>query len=136
MQAMQATQALQPPVDSSRYAKCVEVSKRIRWDIDRDVIRGREFDFSRTFLPRSLTLVDRLEFLAGLPSPDEDRDRRMQYQVDRLAASMSGEIKRQPVADEAGDAEHQWLTMYALPEADFKAYGERIKHALSTINRG
>jgi len=34
-----------------RYAKCVEVSKRIRWEIERDVIRGRRFDFSRPFLP-------------------------------------------------------------------------------------
>jgi len=24
-----------------RYAKCIEVSKRIRWDIDRDVFRDR-----------------------------------------------------------------------------------------------
>ena len=28
---------------SARYAKCIEVSKRIRWNIDRYVIRGREF---------------------------------------------------------------------------------------------
>lgn len=27
-----------------RYAKCVELSRRIRWDIERDVIRGRRFD--------------------------------------------------------------------------------------------
>ena len=33
--------------DSARYAKCIEVSKRIRWDTDRDVIRGRGFDFGR-----------------------------------------------------------------------------------------
>ena len=25
------------------YAKCIEISKRVRWDIDKDVIRGREF---------------------------------------------------------------------------------------------
>ena len=30
-----------PQVDSSRYAKVIEVSKRVRWDIERDVIRGR-----------------------------------------------------------------------------------------------
>jgi len=42
---------LQPDVDSARYAKCVEVSKRIRWDIDADVIRGREFDFTNKLLP-------------------------------------------------------------------------------------
>src|SRR5438552_11994695 len=38
---------LQPHVDSARYAKVVKVSKRIRWDIDRDVIREREFDFTK-----------------------------------------------------------------------------------------
>jgi len=85
---------------------------------------------------RARALCIRLEFLAGLPSPEEDREQRMQYQVDRLAGSMSGEIKRQPVADEASEAEHQWLAMYALPEADFKAFGERIKNALATINKG
>jgi hypothetical protein len=34
-------------VDTERYAKCIEVSKRVHWDIDKDVIRGREFDFSK-----------------------------------------------------------------------------------------
>ena len=42
-----ATAAFQ--VDSRRYAKCMEVSARIRWDIDRDVIRGRDLDFSQKF---------------------------------------------------------------------------------------
>ena len=32
-------------IDVDRYAKCIEVSKRVRWDIDKDVIRGRNFDF-------------------------------------------------------------------------------------------
>jgi hypothetical protein len=75
----------------------------------------------------------RLEFVAGLPSPDEDRDRRMQYQVDRLAESMSGESARQPASEEARDAETIWLGMYALPEPEFKAFGKRIKQALSAI---
>ena len=35
---------LQPHVDSARYARCVEVSKRIRWEIDRDVLRQRHDD--------------------------------------------------------------------------------------------
>ena len=48
---------------TNRYAKCIEASKRIRWDIDRDVIRGRSFDFSTKFLPDGLSLVDRLGFL-------------------------------------------------------------------------
>jgi len=78
-------------------------------------------------------LCIRLEFLAGLPSPEEDQDQRMQYQVDRLAESMSGEAVRLPAIEEAHEAEKTWLGMYALPEPDFKAFGERVKNALSTI---
>jgi exonuclease SbcC len=74
-----------------------------------------------------------LEFVAGLPSPEDDRDQRMKYQVDRLAESMSGESARQPAADEARDAEKTWLAMYSLPETDFNAFGKRIKQALSKI---
>ncbi len=31
---------------TQRYARTIDASKRIRWDIDRDVIRGRRFDFT------------------------------------------------------------------------------------------
>ena len=51
------------PTDTARYAKCVENSKRMRFDIDRDVIRGRQFDFTKKFLPDGLSKVDRLVFL-------------------------------------------------------------------------
>jgi hypothetical protein len=50
-------------VETERYAKCIEVSKRIRWDTDRDVIRGRRFDFGKKFLPDGLSKVDQLPFL-------------------------------------------------------------------------
>ena len=29
---------------TDRYARCIAASKRIRWDIDADVIRGRTLD--------------------------------------------------------------------------------------------
>ena len=54
---------LQSDVNSARYAKCVEVSKRIRWDIDGDVIRGREFDFTKKFMPDSLSKINDIGFL-------------------------------------------------------------------------
>jgi hypothetical protein len=50
-------------VDSARYARCIEASKRIRWDIDRDVIRGRRFDLDHKFLPDGLSLAHQLPFL-------------------------------------------------------------------------
>jgi hypothetical protein len=48
---------------TERYAKCIEASKRIRWDIDRDVIRGRQFDVSKKFMPDGLSKVSALTFL-------------------------------------------------------------------------
>ncbi len=50
---------------SARYAKCIEASKRVRWDIDRDVIRGRHFDFGRKFLPDGLSHIGELPFLSA-----------------------------------------------------------------------
>jgi hypothetical protein len=51
------------PAQHDRYAKTIEVSKRIRWDIDRDVIRGRQFDFRKKFMPDGLSMVGQLPFL-------------------------------------------------------------------------
>ena len=48
---------------TQRYAKCIEASKRISWDIERDVIRGRKFDFEKKFLPDGLSKVTELTFL-------------------------------------------------------------------------
>ena len=52
------------PAQTEQYAACVGASKRVRWDIDQDVLRGREFDTSHKFLPDSVSGVDRLEFLS------------------------------------------------------------------------
>lgn len=51
---------------ASRYALCVKASKKMRWDIDRDVLRGREFHFSDKFLPDALSKVNELDFLTNL----------------------------------------------------------------------
>ena|SRR5688572_29984848 len=74
--------------NSHKYAKCIEVSKRIRWDIDRDVIRGRKFDFSKKFLPDGLTLAGTLDFL-------DEAERRFLSQVQgRTYANMFGLVER------------------------------------------
>src|SRR5436190_21266752 len=43
--------------DSERYARCVQTSKRVRWDIEEDVIRGRHFNTTHKFLPDGLSLA-------------------------------------------------------------------------------
>jgi len=52
-----------PAANTSRYAKTIEASKRVRWDIDRDIIRDRKFDFTKNFLPDALSRVSELAFL-------------------------------------------------------------------------
>jgi hypothetical protein len=53
----------------SRYVRCIQSSKRVYWDIDEDVIRGRRFDAAHKFLPDGLSLADTFTTL----SPDERR---------------------------------------------------------------
>ena len=70
------------------YAKVIANSKRVRWDIERDVIRGRRFDLSKPFLPTGLSLVGR----ARLP---DARDRRLLSQVQgRSYAYIFGLVER------------------------------------------
>ena len=54
---------------TERYAKVIEVSRRVRWDIDRDVIRNRRFDFGKKFMPDGLSKIPALTFL----TPAEQR---------------------------------------------------------------
>ena len=75
-------------INTHRYAKCIEVSKRVRWDIERDVIRGRDFDAAHKFLPDGLSFADRFESL----SSDE---RRLISQIQgRTYANMFGLCER------------------------------------------
>jgi hypothetical protein len=55
--------------DSQRYARSIESSKRVRWDIEKDIIRGRRFDRAQKFLPDGLSLAGDFTTL----SPAEQR---------------------------------------------------------------
>jgi len=108
--------------DTKRYAKCIEVSKRIRWDIDRDVIRGRKFDFSRKFLPDGLSLADRLDFLdAG--------ERRLLSQVQgRTYANIFGLVERYIGAKILEISRDYWLGDQTALEALVRFTDEELKH--------
>ena len=113
---------LQPHVDSARYAKCVEVSKRIRWDIDRDVIRHREFDFTKKFLPDGLSFVDRVPFLGA----DE---RRLLSQIQgRSYANIFGLVERFIGAKILEVSRDHWLGDQTALEALVRFTDEELKH--------
>jgi hypothetical protein len=54
---------------TARYAKCIEASRRVRWDIDKDVIRGRHFDLDRKYMPDRLAKIEYFAFA----TPEEKR---------------------------------------------------------------
>jgi hypothetical protein len=56
-------QSAKRATDTGRLGERSYASMRFRWEIDRDVVRGRAVDVTRKLLPDGLSLVGRLEFL-------------------------------------------------------------------------
>jgi hypothetical protein len=108
--------------NTDRYAKVIEVSKRVRWEIERDVIRGRQFDYSRTFLPAGLSLVNELGFMSAA-------DQRLLSQVQgRTYAYIFGLVERFISSNViALSQQHVFGDQVAL-EALVRMTDEEIKH--------
>jgi hypothetical protein len=81
-------QFIAPSAERNRYEATIERSKRVRWDIDRDVFRGRTFDLATTFLPEGLTKLAELPFL----SPADRRS--MSHIQGRTYANIFGLVER------------------------------------------
>ncbi|HQR20932.1 MAG TPA: hypothetical protein PLE54_12350 [Burkholderiaceae bacterium] len=108
--------------DQQRYAKTIEVSKRIRWDIDRDVIRGRQFDFGRKFLPDGLSKLDELGFI----SPEEHRF--LSQIQGRTYANIFGLVERYIGAKIMEVSRDHWLGDQVALEALIRFTDEELKH--------
>lgn len=107
---------------TDRYARVIEVSKRVRWDIERDVIRGRRFNYSRTFMPGGLSLVNELTFL----TPE---DKRLLSQVQgRTYAYVFGLVERFISAKVLDISREHWLGDQVALEALVRMSDEEIKH--------
>jgi len=115
MQAMQTAA-------TERYAKCIEVSKRVRWDIDRDVIRGRSFDASKKFLPDGLSKVDTLEFLG------RDEKRLVSQIQGRTYSNMFGLVERYIGAKVLEISREHWMGDQTALEALVRFTDEELKH--------
>ena len=109
-------------IDKARYAKCIEVSRRVRWDIDKDVIRGRKFDFSQKFLPDGISKVDKLDFLT-------DDEKRLLSQIQgRTYANMFGFVERFITAKVLETTRDHWLGDQTALEALIRFSDEELKH--------
>ena len=80
-------------------------------------------------------LCIRLEFLSGLASPDEDREQRMQYQVERLSQRLGGEGAGLSARQEARSIEDEWLLMPVLAEDTQAALQSRMDRAINELEK-
>lgn len=105
-----------------RYARCVEVSKRVRWEIDRDVLRGRELDFGKKFLPDGLSRVGELSFLSA------DEQRLASRIQGRTYANMFGLVERFISAKMLELSQKHGLGDQVALEALVRFTDEELKH--------
>ena len=105
-----------------RYAKAIAASKRIRWDIDRDVIRGRKFDFDKKFLPDGLSKVNELSFL-------QPAEMRFLSQIQgRTYANIFGLVERYIGAKTLEISKDYWFGDQVALEALVRFTDEELKH--------
>lgn len=109
-------------IDTERYAKCIEISRRVRWDIDNDVIRGRSFDFSQKFLPDGISKVGQFEFL------NADEKRFLSQVQGRTYANMFGFVERFITAKVLETTRDHWLGSQVALEALIRFSDEELKH--------
>ena len=115
-------QSAEISTDTNRYARCIDISKRVRWDIDKDVLRGRTLDFKQKFLPDALSLVDRLEFLR------DDEQRFLSQVQGRTYANLFGLIERYINAKILEVSQDHWFGDQVALEALIRFSDEELKH--------
>ena len=108
--------------ETDRFARCIEISKRVRWDIERDVIKGRRFDVTQKFLPDGLSLVEELEFLS-------EPEKLFLSQIQgRTYANIFGLVERFINAKVLEVSRDYWLGDQVALEALIRFSDEELKH--------
>jgi len=107
---------------STPYQRAVSASKRARFDIDADVLRGRALDQSHKFLPDGLSFAASLDFLL-------EGERRFMSQVQgRSYANIFGLVERFIAAKVLELGQDHTLGDQAALEALVRFSDEELKH--------
>jgi hypothetical protein len=107
---------------SERYARCIQSSKRVRWDIDKDVIRGRRFEAVHKFLPDGLSLADAFTTLSA------DEKRFVSQIQGRTYANVFGLVERFINAKVLELSHDHWFGDQVALEALVRFSDEELKH--------
>lgn len=109
-------------IASNPYQRAVNASKRARWELERDVLRGRALDQEHKYLPDGLSLAHTVDFL----SPSE---RRFMSQVQgRSYANIFGLVERFIAAKVLELSQHHFLGDQLALEALVRFSDEELKH--------
>jgi hypothetical protein len=108
--------------NSERYARCIQTSKRVRWDVDEDVIRGRRFDAADKFLPDGLSLADAFTTLVA------DEKRFVSQIQGRTYANVFGLVERFINAKVLELSRDHWFGDQVALEALVRFSDEELKH--------
>ena len=108
--------------DSDRYARCIYISKRVRWELDEDVIRGRTFDVTHKFLPDGLSLADAFTTLSA------DEKRFVSQIQGRTYANIFGLVERFINAKVLELSRDHWFGDQVALEALVRFSDEELKH--------
>ncbi|MDT7838001.1 hypothetical protein N4G63_022685 (plasmid) [Aquabacterium sp. OR-4] len=98
------------------------MSQRVRWDIDEDVLRGRQFDLAHKFLPDALSQVQRLDGLSA------DEQRLLSQIQGRTYANMFGLVERFIGAKMLELSRSHWFADQVALQALVRFADEELKH--------
>src|SRR5215469_7507604 len=107
---------------TERFARCITISKRVRWDIDKDVIRRRSFGLAHKFLPDGLSQVDQMDFLLA------DEKRYLSQVQGRTYANVFGLVERFINAKVLELSRDYWLGDQVALEGLVRFCDEELKH--------
>ncbi len=108
--------------ERNRFARCIAASKRVRWDTEADVIRGRKFSVGEKFLPDGLSLIDRLTFLTA------DQKCFLSQVQGRTYANVFGLVERFINAKILELSRDHWMGDQVALEALVRFSDEELKH--------
>lgn len=115
-------QATREPSSEELYGRCIKASKSVRWDIEADVIQGRNFLRTEKYLPDGLSLVEEFTTLS-------EGEKRFVSQIQgRTYANVFGLVERFINAKVLELSRDYWLGDQMALEALIRFSDEELKH--------
>ena len=113
-----------PPVDGNPLAE--RLSGKLEWVTDPEADPG---ELERTVQENGQSarqVAVEMEFLAGVETPEADRQQRMDYQVKRLARQLSDRDGQPDLATEFSALQERWYETFPLPPEQHEELARRI----------